>query len=123
MRKILAISTVWLLPALVFAQEDVFSIFQKIDDIVNYGIYILFTVATAVFLWGMVKYVMAGGDEKAKEASKGFIKSGIIGLFLMVAIWGIIAILAKTFGVDKDIIPSGPGYENVRPKIETQKKK
>lgn len=34
---------------------------------------------------------------------------------MMVAIWGIVGILAKTFGVNTGVIPPGPGYENPTP--------
>jgi len=86
-------------------------IFVTINEIVGAVTWMLMSIATAVFLWGMVKYVMAGGDEKAKEASKGYIKAGIIGLFLMVAIWGIVSVIARTFDVDTEGIPAGPGYQ------------
>lgn len=121
MRKFLAISSVWLLPILVFAQTTgtlkgtaVGNWFDIIFDIVGFITYLLMGVATAVFLWGMVKYIMAGADEKAKEASKGYIKSGIIGLFLSLAIWGIVTAIARTFGVDDVGIPIGPGYKDPR---------
>lgn len=91
------------------------NIFINIHGIINTIIYILMSVATAVFLWGMVKYISSGADEKTKEASKGTIKAGIIGLFMMVAIWGIVNVLVRTFGVGNDGTPIGPGYKN--PKI------
>lgn len=121
MRKIFAISSVLLLlfPVVVGAQlrgTPIGNIFQTIFDIVGQVIYIIMGVMTAVFLWGMVKYVSAGGDEKAKEASKGYIKAGIIGLFLSVAIWGIVNVIARTFEVGGEGIPIGPGYRD--PRIE-----
>lgn len=119
MRKILTISSVLLLlfPVLASAQlsgTPIGRIFQTIFDIVGQVIYIIMGVVTAVFLWGMVKYVSAGGDEKAKEASKGYIKAGIIGLFLSLSIWGIVNIIAKTFNVEDQGIPIGPGYKDPR---------
>lgn len=118
MKKILTILSVLLLlfPILASAQlsgTPAAKILQTIDDIVSYVAYMLMGVATVVFLWGMVKYVMAGGDEKAKESSKGIIKTGIIGLFFAVAIWGVVNILVKTFiGTENRGIPLGPGYED-----------
>ena len=101
-----------ILPISVFAQEGtIFAIFATIQNIFDWLITLLMIAATVVFLWGMVKYVMAGGDEKAKEASKGYIKAGIIGLFLMVAIWGIVQVLVATFDVGEGIIPCGPGAD------------
>lgn len=122
MRINLAIKSVLLMlfPVVVFAQginTPIGNILYTTYNIINYIIYILMTAATVVFLWGMVKYIMTGGDEKAKETSKGIIKAGIIGLFLMVAIWGIVRALTGTFfagsGVsESETIPKGPGYQD-----------
>ncbi|HEY4521792.1 MAG TPA: pilin [Candidatus Paceibacterota bacterium] len=116
MKKPLAILTVWMLPILVFAQTTgklsgtaVGNWLDIIFDIVGFASYLLMGIATAVFLWGMVKYIMAGADEKAKEASKGYIKAGIIGLFLSLAVWGIVYAIARTFDVADSGIPFGPG--------------
>ena len=59
----------------------------------------LFVVATAVFLWGIITYVIAGGDEKKLDQAKNYIIYGLIGLFVMVAVWGIVnAICLSLFG-------------------------
>ena len=102
MRKTLIISSLLLLvfPIITRAQTTIPTILTTITNIINSIFYILMGLATVVFLWGMVKYIIAGGDEKAKEASKGYIKAGIIGLFMMLAIWGIIRVLVNTFNLD-----------------------
>ncbi len=90
------------------------TILIKIQEIINIIVYMLMSVATVVFLWGIVKYIMSAGDEKGKEGSKGIIKVGIIGLFLMVSIWGIVKILTSTFVTQNSGIPIGPGYQDPR---------
>ncbi|MEK7559883.1 MAG: pilin [Patescibacteria group bacterium] len=119
MRKIVIILSGLLLifPIVVLAQlsgTPVAHWINTINDIVNSVIYILMGLATAVFLWGMVKYIQSGADEKAKESSKGYIKAGIIGLFLSLSIWGIVNVIARTFDVEDAGIPIGPGYKDPR---------
>ena len=116
MKKVLAILSVWMLPVFAFAQTSgklsgtaVGDWLDIIFDIVGFASYLLMGIATTVFLWGMVKYIMAGADEKAKETSKGYIKAGIIGLFLSLAVWGIVYAIAGTFNVADGGIPFGPG--------------
>jgi hypothetical protein len=54
----------------------------------------IFTLAFAVFLWGVFKFVRAS-DKADKDDSKQFIYMGLIGLFVMTSVWGIISM---TFG-------------------------
>jgi len=58
---------------------------------------LLFVLATVVFLYGVVKYVLAGGDEKKMDSGKQFMIYGVIGLFIMLSVWGIVNAAVKTF--------------------------
>lgn len=70
---------------------------------------LLIGVAVVVFFWGIVKYVISGGDEEKRKQSRGVIVYGIIGLFVMVAIWGIIYFIGSTFGIQIGGSVSLPG--------------
>lgn len=69
-------------------------------------------LAVAVFLWGIVKYVTAGGDAEKEKGARGYIIYGLIGIFVLVAFWGIVAVIANTLGVT-------PGEGSVFPDIPT----
>ena len=59
---------------------------------------LLFVLATAVFIWGIVQYVIAqSGDPKKIDDAKRVITWGIIGMFIMASAWGIIAALCNFF--------------------------
>ncbi len=58
----------------------------------------IFTLAFVVFLWGVFKFIRASED-KDKQEGKQFIYMGLIGLFVMVSVWGIISIITNTFGI------------------------
>ena len=74
-------------------------ILGNIETVVRQAIGLLFVVATVVFLWGIINYVIAGGDEKKLENAKSFIIYGLIGLFVMVAMWGLVtAVFTTLFG-------------------------
>ncbi|OGZ32651.1 MAG: hypothetical protein A3H02_01130 [Candidatus Niyogibacteria bacterium RIFCSPLOWO2_12_FULL_41_13] len=60
---------------------------------------ILMGLATIVFLWGAINYVFAADDEEKRKTFKTYIVWGIIGLFSMVAVWGIVRVLISTFGL------------------------
>jgi len=96
-------------PLLAFAQADVNDILDTIEGLLDRIIPILMVVATVIFLWGIVMYITAAGDEKKAATAKTYITSGIIGLFFMVAIWGIVNAIVGTLDVGGGTIPAGPG--------------
>ena len=58
-----------------------------------------FALALLFFLWGLAKYIFAAGNEEAKESGKRIMIWGIIALFIMASVWGIVAFLQDLFGV------------------------
>ena len=76
------------------------SIVNKITtEVLNPLIVLLFAVATAVFVWGIVMYVIGGaGSAQKVETARRVIVYGIIGMFIMAFAWGIVRILCNFFG-------------------------
>lgn len=64
---------------------------------------LIFTLAFLYFLWGMVMFIRGADDVKKREESKKFIYWGIIGLTVMVGVWGIIKIVTITFGLGNTV--------------------
>lgn len=65
------------------------------------------TLAIVVFFWGLIKYLMVAGEEKSEGLQIMFY--GVIAIFVMVSIWGIIRLLQSTFKVTSTdpVIPKG----------------
>jgi hypothetical protein len=62
---------------------------------------ILVTLALIAFFWGVGKYAISGANnEKSREQGKQIMLWGIIGLFVMVSVWGIVNIVEDTFDLD-----------------------
>ena len=59
---------------------------------------ILVTLAVVIFIWGVSNFVLNAGDEEAREKGKQFMIWGIIALFVIVSVWGIVKLLTTTFG-------------------------
>ena len=70
---------------------------------------IIFGIATIVFLWGVVQFITAGGNEEKRKEGRKFIIYGLVGLFVMVAVWGIVNVLIGFLGLDVRP-PSFPGF-------------
>lgn len=59
----------------------------------------LLVLATLVFLWGILKYITAGGDATKIAEARSYIIWGIIGLAVMASVWAIINYLKDTLGI------------------------
>ena len=97
-----------LFPAIAYAQ-DVTTILNNVKTIINRTVAVLIVLATIVFMWGIIKYIISKGpDEQAK--AKQLMLWGIIGLAVIIAAWGFASIISKFFlGTTATGIPSGVG--------------
>ena len=93
------------LTPLMAAAADTLSIVRMINDIVNVIIPLFMTVAVAVFLWGIIMYITAGGDAEKEKTARGYIIYGIIGLFVLVAFWGLVTVITNTFTINEGSTP------------------
>ncbi|MEK7135185.1 MAG: hypothetical protein AAB780_00570 [Patescibacteria group bacterium] len=70
-------------------------------DLIKVTIPVVASMTLLVFFWGLVKFIFAvGGDEKAVADGKSLMIWGLLALFVMVAIWGILRFLTGEFGFD-----------------------
>ena len=82
-----------LAPLAVLAQGAFENAIGTISSGLNTIIIFLFLVATVIFLWGVVRYISAGGDEEKTKEARQMIIWGIIFLAVMVAVWGFVNIV------------------------------
>jgi hypothetical protein len=60
---------------------------------------LLFVLATVIFLWGVIQYVIGSqGNETKLEKGKQVMIWGIIGMTVMASAWGIVAVICQFFG-------------------------
>lgn len=65
---------------------------------INRIIPLVIGVALLVFFWGIIRYIWSGGED-AKAKGRNLMLWGVIALFVMVSIFGILAILKNSFGI------------------------
>ena len=71
------------------------------QEILNPLIILLFALATVVFAWGVVQYVLGGqASEERSRTGKRVMLYGIIGMFIMASAWGIVNLLCDFFSTD-----------------------
>jgi hypothetical protein len=65
----------------------------------NRGVVILITVATLYFIVAVIQYIREKKPDEMKNRQKQMI-NGIIGLFVIVSVWGIIGLVSRSLGTD-----------------------
>ncbi len=101
MKKIISL-IVGFAPSLVLAQgnvvTDATTLTQKLVDISNVVIYLLIALAVIFIIWNVVMALIRGsGDPAEKTKALGNIGYGVLGLAIIVSIWGLVNILVGTF--------------------------
>ncbi len=86
-------------PLVAFATDtNVFDILAIIARVLSVVTPILVALAVVYFIWQIIQYTLSGDDKKKAEAKKN-IPTALVGLFIMVAFWGILTVVSNTFGV------------------------
>jgi len=67
--------------------------------IVNWFVGLLMALATLIFLWGILNYVLAGDSESKRAEAKGYMTYGVVTLFVMVSVWALVYVISNTFGL------------------------
>lgn len=65
---------------------------------------IIVGLTVLVFFWGLAQFIRSSGDEKKVAEGKKLMTWGVVGLFIMVSIWGILQIWSNSlFGGSQPI--------------------
>lgn len=99
MKKIATIGFLGFAPMLALAVDltDMLGIF---NDLINTILPIIIALALLYFFWGLAQFVLAAGDETKQGEAKSIMIWGVIALFVMISVWGLVNILVETFGLD-----------------------
>ncbi len=89
------------LPAIASAQvagNNLQSLIRFVGDVLNMLIPIMIALALVAFFWGLVRYVWSGGE--SHDQGRNVMIAGLVALFVMVSVWGIIRLAQNTLGIN-----------------------
>ena len=72
--------------------------------IINPLILLLAGLSLLYFFKGLASLIFKAGDEKAIEEGKDVMKWGLIALFVLVSLWGILGFLSQSFGFGATLV-------------------
>ncbi|HVS79592.1 MAG TPA: hypothetical protein VHF05_01305 [Candidatus Paceibacterota bacterium] len=67
--------------------------------ILNPIIVLMFMVALAMFFWGIFQFISNAESDRGREEGKQNMLWGIVGMFIMISVYGIIRVVLATFGL------------------------
>jgi hypothetical protein len=70
-----------------------------VDYIIDPAILIVFAAGFFLFVWGLVQFIWKL-DEGAQSSGKQHMIWGIVGMLIMVSVYGIISLIDETFDLD-----------------------
>lgn len=72
------------------------SLICKLNEILGAILPFLIALGVVYFVWGVITYVISS-DEEAKKTGRNRMIFGIIGLVVIVGMWGLVRIITNTF--------------------------
>jgi len=76
--------------------DTVDSIFQKFSTLGDAFVTILISLSVVWIIFNVVRYLIAGSEEDRKKGGMAILY-GVVGLFVILSIWGLVYILKRTF--------------------------
>ena len=104
MKKLIAL-TLSFAPLSAFAQQitDANGVTNKLTNIGNTVVILLISFSVIWIIVNVVRYLVAGGDNEKRKAGGLSILWGVVGLFVILSIWGLVAILKNTFSTNNNV--------------------
>lgn len=86
--------------AVTTSATDYRSLIAILQNILDAVIPFLVGLAVMLIIYGILSFISHAADEEKRTEAKNFIIWGIIGIFVMVSVWGFVNILVYTFNLD-----------------------
>jgi hypothetical protein len=100
MKKTGLISAVLLAtPFVAFAQTNLQGLISQAGMLLNALIPLLMAAALVVFFWGLIQYIRSSGEGE-HSTGRNIMIAGIVSLFVMVSVWGLVRFLQSTLGIN-----------------------
>lgn len=113
MKKVIASLSVLFVPFIASAQvtgsvSTANNLIAWLKSAISTATVLILAIAVVYFLWNVFGYVMAAGEEEKRKEKQSGIIYGVIGIAVMVSIWGLVNFFTSSAGLDTTV-RSAPG--------------
>ncbi len=113
MKKLVISASLFLVPTFAFAQQlsNITRLITSVRNIVDILIPLTAALALLAFFWGLARFIYAisNGDDDARDKGKNIMIWGIVALFVIVSVWGLVQFVGNAL-LDGN---TGPTTQNI----------
>lgn len=109
--RLSAVVAVAAMPFIASAQmQGIKGLMLAVGNIVNLLIPMAAALALLYFFWGLGRFILKSGDAGSHEEGRNMMIWGIVALFVIVSVWGLVGFIQDAFLIsDIQVIPT-PGF-------------
>lgn len=78
---------------------DVNSLGAQLKSYFNLAIELMIAAAVAWVIWSAFQFVMSAGNDEARSAARSGIVYGVIGIAVMMSVWGLVGLVTRSTGL------------------------
>lgn len=105
----------FVIPNFAFATTTVADVMATIKGIIDSLVPVAIILAMLFFIWGLAIFIKDSGNEEKVTEGKQKMIWGIIAIFVIVSVWGLVWLVARSLGIlpgTRALVPCLPPFEN-----------
>lgn len=75
------------------------TVIAEVGRVIDFLLPVAVSLALLTFFWGLIKYLWNLDNQEARKEGKSLMTYGILALFVMVSIWGIVIFIGRSLGI------------------------
>ena len=79
-----------------------YDLLVTIENLVSATTPVIVGLAVLIIIWGVFRLIAGAGDVEKRKEGQQFVLWGVIGVFVMLSIWGFVNILRNTLPVPNE---------------------
>ncbi len=85
------------------APHTLTDLIQTVTYYLNLLIPFLIGLGIFFIIFGVLRYITEAGNEEKRIEARQFVLWGVVGVFIMLSIWGLVNILLGSFGITRQL--------------------
>ena len=94
----IAFSPLFAFAQLVVGEQNLTGVVKFIQAVMNTATVLITAAAVVWFMWGVFTFIMSAGDEEKRKEGRSKMIAGIIGIAVIVSVWGLVRWITSTSG-------------------------